>query len=184
MSAPYPTLTPDHITAISQRNLYRWWDRRRLESALPPINALAEESVTPLLSECIYYQVMRTGPASDFLATSHGSDVHPLFGQRVAGTLLSAHAAPALVEGVLRSYRVCVEAKRPVYTVRHAQDDHHVPVEIEILRLPLSEDGSKVEAILSHFSTVSGAGAFDRRQLVRTGSSEDYAVAAIISGRP
>src|SRR4051812_7805472 len=80
-----PTRTPDVINAVSQRSLFRWWDRRRLESALPPVSALADESVTPLLGECIYYQVVRSRPEPDFLATSHGSDVHPLFGQRLVG---------------------------------------------------------------------------------------------------
>jgi hypothetical protein len=144
---------------------------------------MADESVTPLLSECIFYQVLGDRPQIDFLATTHGSDVHPLFGHRLVGTLLSEHAAPALVEGVLQSYRVAAEFRRPVYTVRRARDERGIAVQIEILRLPLSSDGQVVDSILSHFTAVSVAGAFSRNLLVKTGSTEDYAVAAIIARR-
>jgi hypothetical protein len=182
--ALYPLRTPDIIASSSQRSLFRWWDRRRYESALPSVDALADESVTPHLSECVFYQVLRDRTELDFLATSHGSDVHPLFGHRLVGTLLSQHASPALVEGVLRSYRAVVEARRPVYTIRNARDERGVAVQIEILRLPLSAEGHNVDSILAHFYAGSAAGPFSRNQLIKTGSTEEYAVAAVIARRP
>ena len=183
MSALYPLRNPDVIASSSQRSLFRWWDRRRSEIALPSVEALADDNVTPHLSECMFYQVLRDRPDVDFLATSHGSDVHPLFGHRLVGTLLSQHAAPALVEGVLNSYRAAVEARRPVYTMRHARDERGVAVQIEILRLPLSSDGHAVDSVLAHFYAGSATGPFSRNQLIKTGSTEDYTVAAVIVRR-
>jgi hypothetical protein len=179
----YPSRTPDVMASVGQRNLFRWWDRRRLDSPVPPVSALADETVVPLLGECIYYQVLESAEGVDFLATSHGADVHPLFGQRLVGTLLTSHVAQALTSEVVETYRVAVEAKRPVFTIRRAKDDRGAPVQLEILRLPLGEDGTRAEAILSHFSTTGLGPQFSRKELVTTGSTEEYLLKAVIMRR-
>jgi hypothetical protein len=178
-----PFKGPEIIGTAGQQSLFRWWERRRHEPSLPPVSALADESVVPLLTECIFYQVVGSGADVDFLATSHGADVHPLFGRHVVGTLISEHASPALLQGILASYRAVVESRQPVFTVRNARDDKGVAVRIEILRLPLSDNGGGVDAILSHFAILSPQGPFSRNLLMRSGSTEDYAVAAIIGRR-
>jgi hypothetical protein len=181
--ARLPVNPPETIESLTQRTLYRWWEKRRVEPNLPPTSALADDAVVPHLSDCVYYQVIRN-PSVNFLATSNGSDVHPLFGRRVAGTLLTEHASPQLVDGILASYRAAVEARRPVYTIRNARDEHGTPVRIHILRLPLSDGGGAVDAVLSHFSAVGAAGgAFERRLLVRSGSTEDYALVTVIKSK-
>jgi hypothetical protein len=179
----FPLRTPEVISSLAQRSLFRWWDRRRIDSTPPPVAALSDESVVPLLSQCIFYQVQRTMPSLDFLATSHGSDVHPLFGHRLVGTLLSEHASASLLEGVMQSYRVCAEAKRPVFSMRRARDERGTPVQIEILRVPLTEENGSADAILSHFAILSPTGPFSPRQLIKTGSTEDYALVALITRR-
>jgi hypothetical protein len=171
------------MTSVAQRSLFRWWERRRLDSAVPPISALADETVVPLLTECIYYQVLQTAEGIDFLATSHGADVHPLFGQRLVGTLLTSHVAQALTSEVVETYRVTVEVRRPVFTIRRAKDGQGAPVQLEILRLPLGEDGSRAEAILSHFSTTGLVPQYSRKELVTTGSTEQYLLKALIVRR-
>jgi hypothetical protein len=171
------------MASLGQRNLFRWWERRRLDSAVPPVSALADETVVALLSECLYYQVMHTPDGVDFLATSHGADVHPLFGRRLVGTLLTSHVAQALTSEVVETYRVAVETRRPVFTIRRAKDDQGAPVQLEILRLPLGEDGARAEAILSHFSTTGLVPQFSRKQLVTTGSTEEYLLKALIVRR-
>jgi hypothetical protein len=178
-TGPFETRGPQVLDVPAQVTLYRWWEKQAGEQNVPLVSGLADDAVVPALSDCIYYEVL-PGEAIDFLATSNGSDVHPLFGQRVAGTRVSEHASPVLVEGVLESYRACVDTKRPVFTIRNARDENQSPGEIHILRLPLSKSGRSVDAILAHFAIQPLAGPVEPAMMVRDGSTEDYALAVTI----
>ena len=70
----------------------------------------------------------------------------------------------------------------PIYTLRNAIDAHQVPVTFERIRLPLSQDGARIDHLLTHVEIFCEEGRYQRENLLKAGMSmHDYVVTAAIS---
>src|SRR6185295_16945278 len=85
-------------------------------------------------------------------------------------------------QGALAAYDATVAMACPIYTARNAVDANQVPVTFERIRLPLSDDGERVDHLVTHMEIFCEDGRYQRQDLLLAGASiRDYAVTAAIS---
>ncbi len=99
-----------------------------------------------ILPRVLMFDVVDEG--RDFRVRLAGSATYGLHGQDVTGMLLSDFQPPAFRDSVMASYRQIVRDRRPLY-VRNAYRQYDAEVNAyHVLRLPLSNDGERVNIIL------------------------------------
>jgi hypothetical protein len=176
----YELRPPIVVKSILHRSLLKWWNARRGATDCPEPKYLLDEELQTLLTDCIIYQVSHLASEPGFFAKFQGPGAVKVFGRDVVGTNLVDHVNPKLLAGVIEPYRIVVQMRRPVFTIRHAKDANGVPVSIETLRLPLANVEGPIDKILVHYCFISSENRFAGFAFQDTGELPDNTVKAII----
>ena len=134
-------------------NSYRAWRALRGERFAPSRKEIEPVQFKSMLGSMFIMDVVDGG--TDFRFVLGGERVASFMGKRLRGTLLSEQPRTPIFEGMAQLYRQCVRSKEPLAvgpmrTVRDGVDCR----EMEVLVLPLSDDGKSVTSLLGaiHFS--------------------------------
>ena len=169
------------VKSILHRSLLTWWQRSRKESSCPAPACLLDEQIQDLLPDCLIYEVSHPPKGPIFVAKFQGKVAFRLFGREVVDTAMVDHVNPEIFSGVIEPYRMAVERRRPVLTIRYCKDKDGAPLAIETLRFPLADGDAPVRNILVHYCLISTANRFDFFALKVIGNLPDNSVKAIIS---
>ena len=113
------------------------------------------DEVTPAkLRGVTAYTFMVDVVDGDFRFRFAGDRVIQFMGSRLAGTFLSEYLGTPFFDGMKRFFVGCVAGKRPLANgPRRATYPGKEHIEMEVLVLPLSDDGVHVTAIIGAFDT-------------------------------
>jgi hypothetical protein len=170
------------VKSVAQRGLMKWWSDPRRKGHLPSCADCESEELSRLRADMALYEVQRDSGRVRYKCLSHGINLRPIDGADLTGVYLDEFFPAPIKESALAAYDATVSMACPIYTARNAVDANQVPVTFERLRLPLSEDGERVDHLVTHMEIFCEDGRYQRQDLLRAGMSvHDYAVTAAIS---
>ena len=170
------------VKSIAQRGLLTWWSRRERRGRLPSKADAEGEELARLADDLTLYEVRREGERLRYKCLHHGKGLRPIDGADLTGLYLDEFFPEPIREIALAAYDATVAMACPIYTQRNAIDVHQVPVTFERIRLPLSQDGTRIDHLLTHVEIFCEAGRYERENLLNAGiSMHDYVVTAAIS---
>jgi hypothetical protein len=170
------------VKSIAQRGLLTWWSRRERNGRLPSRVEAEGEELARIEDDLALYEVQHAGDRLRYKCLRHGQGLRPIDGDDLTGRYLDAFFPEPIRAMALAAYDATVAMACPIYTQRNAIDAHQVPVTFERLRLPLSQDGARVDHLLTHVEIFCEEGRYERENLLKAGvSMHDYAVTAAIS---
>jgi hypothetical protein len=168
------------VKSIAQRGLLTWWSR--CNGRLPSKADTEGEELARLVDDLALYEVQHEDERLRYKCLRHGKGLRALDGADLTGLYLDEFFAGPIREIALAAYDATVTMACPIYTLRNAVDAHQVPVTFERIRLPLSQDGARVDHLLTHVEIFCEAGRYERENLLNAGMSmHDYVVTAAIS---
>jgi hypothetical protein len=168
------------VKSVAQRGLLKWWSGgKRLPSRAA---CEGDEDLARLRPDIALYAVEHRNGALRYKCLHHGQRLRPIDGADLAGLYLDEFFPDPIRAAALAAYDATVRMACPIYTVRNAIDAAQVPVMFERLRLPLSDDGERIDHLLTHVEIFCEDGRYERQNLLLAGvTMADYAVTAAIS---
>jgi hypothetical protein len=162
----FESANPSVVRSIRQRDLLNAWlhafGRRR---ALPAIADYQPDRIDDELVDMMGFDVEGSGDDARFLITQEGSRLAATYGNehidpdRRTNRYLDDAIGPARYARVVPLYRICLERKRPAYSVAMVQDADGKDVLYERLLLPFGSAGN-VEQIVGSYKAISTEGGF------------------------
>jgi len=127
--------------------LYRYWDRKRGERAMPTRHDILPEEMGGLLGNLFLVDVVRTDDAVRFRYRLVGTALTAIMDQELTGTFIDQ--MPFLYRKfALPAYREILRAGRPTYKETNAFEGWLV-IRYKRLLLPLaSPDGARIDIVL------------------------------------
>jgi len=169
------------VKSVAQRGLLKWWSYPRRKGKLPSLADCDDEELARLKADIALYQVER-GERVRFKCLSHGVNLRPIDGRDLTGLYQDAFLPDEVKDRALAAYHATVEMGCPIYTMRNAADAQGVPVTFERLRVPLSQNGTDIDHLLTHVEIFCEDGRYQRDNLLIAGlSGGEYVVTAAIS---
>jgi len=170
------------VKSVAQRGLLKWWSDPRRKGKLPSRSECDTEELARLKADTALYQVERAGERLRFKCLSHGTNLRPIDGRDLTGLYQDDFLPEEVRDRALSAYDATVTMRCPIYTLRNAADAQGVPVTFERLRVPLSENGSDIDHLLTHVEIFCEDGRYQRDNLLLAGLSVgEYVVTAAIS---
>jgi hypothetical protein len=170
------------VKSVAQRGLLRWWSRPGWPNELPSGADADSEELSRLVQDVALYEVQHEGGQRRFKCLRHGSGLRAIDGGDLTGRYLDEFFPEPLRTSALTAYDATVTMECPIYTLRNAVDAKGVPVTFERIRLPLTNDGGRIDHLLTHVEIFCEDGRYQRDDLLKAGlSMHDYAVTAAIS---
>jgi hypothetical protein len=170
------------VKSVAQRGLMKWWSEQRRNGLLPSRGDCDSEELSRLRADMALYEVQRGTAGARYKCLSHGVNLRPIDGADLTGVYLDEFFPAQIKQGALAAYDATVAMACPIYTARNAVDANQVPVTFERIRLPLSDDGERVDHLITHMEIFCEDGRYQRQDLLLAGASiRDYAVTAAIS---
>ncbi|MGY3341413.1 hypothetical protein ACVWZ4_007374 [Bradyrhizobium sp. USDA 4472] len=164
----FQSVTPAVVAAIRQRDLLNTWLRLYLhnEDDLPAVSEYEPGRLKEEADDLVYYSVEGSCTPPVVTIRSEGTRMSSAYGAIGKGRRLDEYVGPRLAASVMPVYHLCIERRRPVYTVSHLKDDEGREVEYERLLLPFGH-GSTVTDIIASLKTISIEGRFELRDLMK-----------------
>jgi hypothetical protein len=168
----FASANPSVIRSIKQRELFNAWLRALgKQRPLPALGDYRPDRIAEELADMMGYDVEGEGFAARFLITQEGARLSATYGNehvdpdRRTNRYLDDAIGPTRYARVAPSYRVCLERKRPTYSVSMVQDADGKDVSYERLLLPFGSAGH-VEQIVGSYKAISIEGGFKIRNLM------------------
>lgn len=159
--------TPAIVTAIRQRDLLNTWIALYLRNEdLPSISEYEPGRLKEEADDLVYYSVETCCTPPVVTIRSEGTRMSSAYGAIGKGRHLDEYVGLKLAGLVMPVYHLCIERRRPVYTVSHLKDAEGREVEYERLLLPFGQGGA-VTDIIASLKTISIEGRFELRDLMK-----------------
>jgi hypothetical protein len=162
----YESANPSVVRSIKQRDLLNAWlhafGKRR---ALPAVVDYHPDRIDDELVDMMGFDVEGEDGDARFLITQEGSRLAATYGSehidpdKRTNRYLDDAIGPARYARVVPLYRICLERKRPTYSVAMVQDPDGKDVLYERLLLPFGSAGG-VEQIVGSYKAISIEGGF------------------------
>jgi hypothetical protein len=169
------------VKSIAQRGLLKWWSWPDRKAKIPSRADAEGEELSRLARDLALYEVQHDGGLR-YKCLRHGEGLRPIDGADLTGLYLDEFFPDPIRQAALAAYDATVTMACPIYTLRKAIDALGVPVTFERIRLPLSQDGERIDHIVTHVEIFCEEGRYQRENLLKAGvSMHDYVVTAAIS---
>lgn len=155
MSATFchPVETGAEITSPKLAELFAYWRSKTNGRFAPPRCHIDPVEIPRLLPFVWLADVVDGG--TDFRFRLGGDKLVQFIGRRMHGETIAGHCSHPFFAGVGRAFALCVGSKkpllRPAAPTSYAQRDY---ADIEVLLLPLSDNGTDVSQIFGGFVTL------------------------------
>jgi hypothetical protein len=170
------------VKSVAQRGILKWWSDPQRKGRLPARVDCEAEQLAALWPDMALYEVQHEGERLRYKCLSHGARLRPIDGADLSGLYLDEFFPDAIKASALAAYDATVTMACPIYTQRNAIDSDQVPVIFERIRVPLSDDGTRIDRLLTHVEIFCEDGGYRRENLLRAGlQMHEYAVSAAIS---
>lgn len=142
---------PDQLLSDKLRDIHRIWSETRIDRFAPRRDEITPSRIRKLIAST---WVMDVVGADDFRFRFAGDRIIQFMGRRYAGMLLSEEQGKAFFDGMRAMLTACVAQRTPVaigpMASTHKGREY---LEIEVVVLPLSDDGHTVSALFGGFET-------------------------------
>jgi hypothetical protein len=161
----FESASPSVVRYIKQRELLNAWLRARAVSSrlMPRLSDYRPERFTSEMADMMGFDVIRSEAGVRFLITQEGARLTATYGNvdpaKRPSRFLDDSIGPDRYARVLRPYLVCLERKRPTYSVSTVQDADGKDVSYERLLLPFGQ-ADAVEQIVGSYKAISIEGGF------------------------
>jgi hypothetical protein len=180
LALEFDSAHPSIIKSIKQRDLLNTWLRLYArEQRLPNLKEYEPARLGDELPDLIYYTVDSAQLPPRLTIQSNGTRISSAYGNPGSGRYLDEYLGARLVPVVMPAYYECVQRGLPVYTISVIDDIYGRLVACERLLLPFMEDG-KVALVIASLKTISEAGAFEIRNLMRGDTLPTITLRAVI----
>jgi hypothetical protein len=167
----FESAPPSVVRYIKQRELLNAWLRARAvpPRALPRISDYRPERFAGEKADMMGFDVIGSGANVRFLITQEGARLTATYGNqdpaKRPSRYLDDSIGPDRYARVLPPYLVCLERKRPTYSVSTVQDADGKDVSYERLLLPFGQ-ADTVEQIVGSYKAISIEGGFKVNNLM------------------
>ena len=164
----FESSNPSVIKSIKQRDLLNTWLRfYAREQRVPGIEEYQPERLADELPDLVCYAVDSTRLPPRLTIQSNGTRISSAYGNVGEGRYLDEYLGARLAPVVMPSYYECVQRGLPVYTISVIDDIYGRIVACERLLMPFMEGGGNVTHVIASLKTISEAGAFEIKNLMR-----------------
>ena len=167
----FDSAAPSIVRYIKQRELLNAWLRARATPPrpLPRIADFGQARFVDEIADMMGFDVVGHGANVRFLITQEGARLTATYGNedpaKRPSRYLDDSIGPDRYARVLQPYLVCLERKRPTYSVSTVQDADGKDVSYERLLLPFGEAGA-VQQIIGSYKAISIEGGFQVNNLM------------------
>jgi hypothetical protein len=163
----FESASPSVVKSIKQRDLLNTWLRLYArEQRMPGLEEYQPARFADELPDLVYYTVDTTQLPPRLTVQSNGARISSAYGDAGKGRYLDEYLGARLVPIMMPAYYECVRRGLPVYTISNIDDIDGRIVAWERLLLPFVE-GGHVAHVIASLKTISEAGAFEIRNLMR-----------------
>ncbi|HEY3680369.1 MAG TPA: hypothetical protein VGL45_16770 [Bradyrhizobium sp.] len=161
----FESASPSVVRYIKQRELLNAWLRVRAvpPRLMPRLSDYRPERFTGEMADMMGFDVIRSDAGVRFLITQEGARLTATYGNedpaKRPSRFLDDSIGPDRYARVLQPYLVCLERKRPTYSVSTVQDADGKDVSYERLLLPFGQ-ADAVEQIVGSYKAISIEGGF------------------------
>ena len=160
---------PSVVKSIRQRDFLNNWLRLYARAqTLPRMDEFRPERIEEDLPDLVYFTVDTTLTLPRLTIESDGTRMSNAYGHSGKGRLLDDYLGPRLAPTVTPVYHECIARRLPAYTIAEIDDIYGRVVAYERLLLPFS-DGGAVTHMIASLKTISEAGNFEIKNLMRGG---------------
>jgi hypothetical protein len=128
------------------RRLYDYWAAKRGDRAMPSRGDIDPVELPFIIGNLILVDVLE-GEPPQFRIRLHGTVLSQRVGYELTGKMLDDMPAPEFRERSRRSFTRVAKTREPLHALRDRVMDERVQ-RYEVLLLPLSRDGARVDMIL------------------------------------
>ena len=167
----FESASPSVVRYIKQRELLNAWMRTRAvpPRMLPRLGDYRPERFRDEMADMMGFDVIRGDAGVRFLITQEGARLTATYGNddpaKRPSRYLDDSIGPDRYARVLLPYLVCLERKRPTYSVSTVQDADGKDVSYERLLLPFGQ-ADVVEQIVGSYKAISIEGGFKVNNLM------------------
>jgi hypothetical protein len=180
LALEFESAHPSVIKSIKQRDLLNTWLRLYArEQRMPNLEEYEPARVGDELPDLVYYAVDSAHLPPRLTIQSNGTRISSAYGNPGNGQYLDEYLGARLVPVVMPAYYECVQRGLPVYTISVLDDIYGRIVACERLLLPFMES-DKVAHVIASLKTISEAGAFEIRNLMRGDKLPTMTLRAVI----
>lgn len=152
MDSQHRFKSPGELVSRPLTDIHALWAQLANGRLAPRRDELSPAVIRGLLPYTFVMDVIAQG--EDFRFGFAGDRIIQFMGRRFAGMLLSEFSGTPIFDNMHRIYSACVKERRPL--ANGPMQANHEPknfLEMEVLILPVSEDGAAVSAILGAMDT-------------------------------
>ncbi len=163
----FESANPSVVKSIRQRDFLNTWLRLYArDRMLPRMDEFHPERIEDDLPDLVFFTVDATSEPPRLTIQSDGTRMANAYGHTGKGRQLDEYLGPRLAPTVVPVYHECIGRRLPAYTIAHIDDIYGRVVAYERLLLPFS-DGGPVNHLIASLKTISEAGGFEIRNLMR-----------------
>jgi hypothetical protein len=167
----FESANPSVVRSVKQRDLLNAWRRALGRQALPRLEDYRPDGIADEMPDMMGFDVVGSGSDARFLITHEGTRLTATYGNehidpdQRTNRYLDDAIGPVRYGRVVASYLMCLERKRPTYSVAMVRDADNKDVAYERLLLPFGHAGA-VTQIVGSYKTISIEGGFKVRDLM------------------
>jgi hypothetical protein len=152
MSETSPFKDPSGLVSARLTALLRVWKDIAGDRIAPSRDEITPARIRGLMASSWMMDVI--GDGDDFRFRFAGDRIIQFMGHRYAGTLLSSLRGHPFFDGMQAILSACVRTKQPIALgpIRSSYEGKEF-LEMEIVVLPLSDDGARITALFGGFDT-------------------------------